>query len=85
MYTMKTLTTTQVRSRLSTALNQAAFGGERIVLKRHGKPIAAVVPIEDLRLLEEMEDKADIAAVRKVRKEKGKPIPWEKIKKELGL
>jgi prevent-host-death family protein len=79
------LSTTQIRSRLSTAVNQAAFGGERIVLERHGKPIAAVVPIEDLRLLEELEDKADIAAVRKARKEKDPLIPWEKIKKDLNL
>jgi antitoxin Phd len=79
------LSTTQIRSRLSTAVNQAAFGGERIILERHGKPIAAVVPIEDLRLLEEIEDKADIAAIRKARKEKGPLVPLSQVKKELGL
>jgi prevent-host-death family protein len=79
------LSSTQIRSRLSTAVNQAAFGGERIIVERHGKPIAAVVPIEDLQLLEKLEDQIDVAAIRKVRKERGKLVPWEKIKKDLNL
>lgn len=81
----KTLTSTRVRNELSEALNRVAYSGERIVLRRHGKPVAAMVPVADLRMIEEIEDRADIEAVRKARKEKGKPIPWEKIKRELGL
>jgi prevent-host-death family protein len=84
MYIMakaKKMSATQARAQLAKAVNQAAFGGERIVLERHGKPIAAVVPIEDYQLLEELEEKADIVAVRKARKEKGPLVPWEKIKK----
>jgi prevent-host-death family protein len=88
MYIMakaKKMSATQARAQLAKAVNQAAFGGERIVLERHGKPIAAVVPIEDYQLLEELEEKADIEAVRKARKEKGPLVPWEKIKKDLKL
>jgi hypothetical protein len=68
-------------------ISRVAFGKERIVLKRHGKAVAAVVPIEDLAFLEELEERIDIedarAALADV-KRKG-TIPWNKIKTELDL
>ena len=48
------------RGSFSTTVNRAAFGGERVVLTRHGKRIAAVVPIADLELLESLEDAVDL-------------------------
>jgi len=64
-----------------------AYKGERILLHRRGKNVAAVVPIEDFALLEKLEDRIDLedarAALAEVRK-KG-TIPWEKIKSEMGL
>jgi prevent-host-death family protein len=36
-------------------INEAAYGGQRIVLTRHGKNIAAIVPISDLEMLHELE------------------------------
>jgi hypothetical protein len=51
--------------------------------------MAAIVPAEDLDLLEAMEDRIDADDARKVladMKAKGeKPIPWVKVKKRLGL
>ena len=41
-----------LREGLSDALNRAGFGGERIVLERRGKPVAVLVPLRDLELLE---------------------------------
>jgi antitoxin (DNA-binding transcriptional repressor) of toxin-antitoxin stability system len=41
-----------LRVGLSDALNRAGFGGERIVLQRRGKAVAALVPLRDLRQLE---------------------------------
>ena len=52
------------RNDFSTVLNRAAFGKERVILKRRGKPIAAVVPIDDLRLLEALEDRIDLLDAR---------------------
>jgi hypothetical protein len=57
--------------------------GERIVLRRRGKDVAVLVPVEDLKLLEEIEDRIDIEEAKKALKEKGK-IPWTKLKKKLG-
>jgi prevent-host-death family protein len=75
----KSVSATAARQSFSESLNRAAYGGERVVIQRHGKPIAAVVPIEDLRLLEEAEDAQDLRALRRARKEKGR-IPWEDVK-----
>ncbi len=51
--------------------NKVAFTKERVLLERHGKPIAALVPVEDLELLQELEDRLDLAAARKALKEPG--------------
>ena len=79
----KSVSATAARQSFSESLNRAAFGGERVVIRRHGKPIAAVVPIEDLRLIEELEDKEDLRLARLARKEKG-AIPWEQVKAGWG-
>lgn len=66
------------------AVDRATSHGERVVVRRKGKEVAAVIPIEDLRLLESIEDEADLKAARRAKQEKGS-IPWEKLKSELGL
>ncbi len=77
------LTASATRQNFADILNRAAYGGERIIVHRRKKPVAAVVPIEDLELLEKIEDRIDIAEARKRLNEP--TIPWAKIKKELGL
>jgi prevent-host-death family protein len=80
----KRIAATQARQEFSDIVNRAAYGGERIVLHRRKKPVAAIVPIEDLELLERIEDELDIKSAQKALKEKGL-VRWTKIKKELGL
>ncbi|MEV7005529.1 type II toxin-antitoxin system Phd/YefM family antitoxin [Streptosporangium sp. NPDC051022] len=46
---------TQARADFAELVNRAAYGGERIVMTRHGKPIVALVPAADLERLESME------------------------------
>jgi prevent-host-death family protein len=71
------------RQKFSDILNRAAYGGERVVVHRGNKPIAALVPMEDFEILEQIEDRADLEEVRKRLNEP--TIPWSRIKKELGL
>ncbi|MBI3317959.1 MAG: type II toxin-antitoxin system Phd/YefM family antitoxin [Candidatus Omnitrophica bacterium] len=78
------ISASRVRENFSDTLNRVAYRKERIVLRRRGKDLAAVVPIEDLTLLEEMEDRIDLEAARKALKEKG-TISWNKLKAKLGL
>ena len=65
---MAELTTVQVRAQLSEVINRAAFAKERIFLTRRGKRIAAIVPIDDIDLLEALEDKVetDFATARRL-------------------
>lgn len=59
------LSTAEARDNFAEVLNRAAYGKERVVLARRGKPLVAVVPIEDVQALEAMEDERDMALIRK--------------------
>ena len=78
------LTASAARQNFSDILNRAAYRGERVVVHRGKKPIAAVVPMEDFELLEKLEDQIDIAAAREALKDP-RTIPWETVKKKLRL
>jgi prevent-host-death family protein len=75
---------TQARNNLAEILNRVAYGGERVVLQRRQKGVAAVVPMEDLALLEALEDQADLKAALKAKKEKGR-VPLSQVKARLGM
>lgn len=79
------ITTADARKKFSNIINRVAFGNELFVLTRRGEPIAALVSIKDLKLLQELEDQIDIADAWKAKNEPGDPIPWEELKKELEL
>ena len=84
---MGQVNTVNARAQFSEIINRAAFGKERMILTRRGKEIVAVVPIEDVKLLEALEDKIDLEEAREALAEAKKKgtISWEKMKKELGL
>lgn len=75
------------RNDFATTLNRVAYGKSRLVLYRRGKDLAAIVPMEDLELLQKLEDRLDLDAARAALKEADRKgtILWEKIKKDLGL
>jgi prevent-host-death family protein len=62
---MRRCSVVELRQNLSDALNRAEYRGERIVIHRRDRDAAALVSIEDLRLLErltrEEEDRIDVA------------------------
>ena len=74
---------------LAQSLSRVASKRERIIVRRNGKNVAAIVPMEDLAALEEMEDRQDSrdfrAAKRQWQREGKKTVPWDKLKAELGL
>jgi prevent-host-death family protein len=74
------------RKNFSDAVNRVAYGKDRVIFKRRGKGVAALVPMEDLELIEQLENTIDLAEARKVLANvRDKAIPWEKAKKQLGL
>jgi prevent-host-death family protein len=73
----------KARQEFTETLNLAQEG-ERVVLHRRQKDVAAIVSMEDLALLEALEDRMDIEAAREALREPGS-IPWEQVKANLGL
>ncbi|NGN68669.1 type II toxin-antitoxin system Phd/YefM family antitoxin [Streptomyces sp. A7024] len=43
---------TQARAELADLINRVVYGGERVVVTRHGKPLVALVSASDLERLE---------------------------------
>ncbi len=79
------ITTADARKKLSNIINRVAFGNESFVLTRRGEPVAALVSLNELKLLQDIEDQIDIEDAWKAKKEPGEPIPWEELKKGLEL
>ncbi|MFF3332578.1 type II toxin-antitoxin system Phd/YefM family antitoxin [Streptomyces sp. NPDC002888] len=63
---------TQARAELADLINRVVYGGERVVVTRHGKPLVALVSASDLERLDELDAPADeqvissVSAVREV-------------------
>jgi prevent-host-death family protein len=56
----------RAKAELSTLMSRVAYGGERFLIERHGKPVAALVPAGDLAKLEptkEQEPKLGLLAL----------------------
>jgi prevent-host-death family protein len=79
---MVTVSVSEMKDTLSEILNRAAYGRERIIVSSRGRPKAAVVSIQDLALLEELED---ALAAREAREEyeRGATVSLETLVAEL--
>lgn len=73
--------TLEAKNRLSSLLDEVLKGGD-VVITRHGKPVARLVPItERSSRAEEMRRVAEAThRLRDSIKPKGKSIPWEELK-----
>ena len=81
---MTTVKVSEFRSDISDYANKVAYAGERICVERNNKPLFAVVPIDDMRLLEQLEDQMDLELAKEALK-KGKFVSFGSLKRELGL
>ena len=75
------------RSDLADLLNRVAYGKERLVITRHGRELAALVPIEDLQLVSRLRRfvaRKDVARAL-AELDAGKAPSWEQLREELGL
>ncbi|MCX4452477.1 type II toxin-antitoxin system Phd/YefM family antitoxin [Streptomyces sp. NBC_01340] len=50
---------TQARAELADLINRVVYGGERVVVTRHGKPLVALVSAADLERLEELPESVE--------------------------
>ena len=85
--TADSVSVVEARARLSDLVNRSLLLHERVFVTRHGKRIAALVSAEDAELLEALEDRVDLEAVRKARRDIAThgTILLTRLIKELGL
>ncbi|CAM5434875.1 prevent-host-death family protein [Streptomyces sp. LaPpAH-199] len=57
---------TQARAELAELINRVVYGGERVVVTRHGKPLVALVSAADLQRLEAEEVEAEERVISSV-------------------
>jgi prevent-host-death family protein len=87
---VEAITAESAGERLSEVIDHAVYDRARVVLTRDGKPVAAIVPIEDYDALEAIEDAFDaklaadaIAAWEAAGRPPG--IPMADVARELGI
>lgn len=82
---------TEARHELTSMPRRLSKKHETLAVTRRGKPVLAILPWEDyeavMDTMEILGDEEMMKALRQSLKEadQGKTIPWEKVKKDLGL
>lgn len=84
------ITASKARGDFRGTLNRVAYQHERLVITRHNDAEVAVIPIDDLRLLEVLERRAEDAidgeAARRILADPAEGREsWEDLKEDLGL
>jgi len=60
---MSTISVADAKSHLSEYIARSGHGHERFVISRRGRPVAALVSVEDLRIIEQHEERGGLAAI----------------------
>jgi len=86
---MSRMTVGALRTHFADTVSRVAYGGERIILSRNGRDVAALVPVVDLAALEALEDRTDLAAAEKAlgefRRSGERAVSLEGVARELGI
>lgn len=79
------LSISEARQDFAELVNRVAYRGDRVVIARRGRSLAAVVPVEDLELLEALEDEHDVRAFDEAQAvDDGERVSIEELRAELG-
>ncbi|MFN3430984.1 MAG: type II toxin-antitoxin system Phd/YefM family antitoxin [Candidatus Sericytochromatia bacterium] len=82
------ISSSQARDQFGEYFDRAAHSKERIAVTKRGKPRVAIVPIEDVRLLEFLENLLDFEAYRTALAEVeagARPISLDESARSVGL
>jgi len=81
---MKEYPVSQAREDLPSLIDKTKR--EPIMITRHNKAEAVLISVAQYEeFLDAVEELADIAAAEEALRDPGPSIPWEKVKKDLGL
>ena len=79
------ISTADARKNFADIVNKVAYGRETIVLTRRGQKIAALVSIDELELLQQIEDYIDIEDAKKALEDPDGNVSADEVWKQLGL
>lgn len=82
---MVAMSTSDARDRFEDLINRVRSLKERIVVGPESDPAAALVPIEDLRMLEALEDERDAAIAEERLNTPAGYVAWDEVKKQFGF
>jgi len=84
---MSSMSVAQAKSQFSDLLRRAEYTGDRVVVHRRGRPVAAIVSTEDLRRLEALDDAQDVKDAKAALEEAERlgTIPLEAVLRKYGL
>ncbi len=74
---MTMVSVSNAKSHLSELIAKSSFGHERFVITRRNKPVAALVSLDDLQIIEQHEERQGLAAIA------GKWADFEEISSSL--
>ena len=60
---MTTVSVATAKSRLSELIAKSSYTRERFIITRRNKPVAALVSLEDLKLIEQNEERQGLASI----------------------
>lgn len=80
------MNTLEAKEQFTDLLNRVSHSKERIILTRRGKEIAAIVPLEDLKALQQSQDKSDLNAAIDALKEarSNGTVTIDQLKDDIG-
>lgn len=76
------VTAMDLRNRAGELLSRALYSGERFIVERKGKPVAALISLEDLQLLERLEEERDATLLRLAEQSSRGMVPFEELVKQ---
>lgn len=84
--TTTVINTVDAKEQFTDIINRVAHNNERVILTRRGKEIAVIIPIDDLKVLQDSQDKYDLREAIEALKEarNAGTISIEKLKEEVG-
>ena len=84
---MANIQVSDVRDNLSDCINRSHYGKERLIIERHGKPVAALVSVDDAKFLMELEASMDLAYAWDILAKTAESdiTDWDDLKADLGL
>jgi prevent-host-death family protein len=84
--TTSSISTIDAKEEFSELVHRVSHNKERIILIRRGKEVAAIIPLEDLFLLQESQNKSDLHdAVEALKEARNQgTVTLEELKTEIG-